>query len=151
FSYDALIDRYNSDLANGLGNLASRTLSMITQYRGGQIPEYSDPEIAATATNVIRTVQETFDRFEFSKGLEAIWALIAAVDKFIVQNAPWKLARQTDQESQTRLSTVLYTSAEAVRIVTALLDPVLPQSAPRIWAQLGMQQPLDSVRFDGLE
>ena len=74
FSYDALVNRYNSDLANGLGNLASRTLTMISQYRGGAIPEGSDPEIAALAGQTIRTVQETFDRFEFSKGLEAVWA-----------------------------------------------------------------------------
>src|SRR5215468_3530740 len=139
FSYDALVGRYNSDLANGLGNLASRTLTMINQYRGGCIPAGGDPEIAALAGQTIGTVQETFERFEFSKGIEAIWTLIGAVDKFIVQNAPWKLAKAPDQESQTRLSTTLYTSAEALRIATALLSPVLPQSAPKIWAQLGMQ------------
>jgi methionyl-tRNA synthetase len=151
FSYDALVNRYNSDLANGLGNLASRTLNMISQYRGGEIPEYSDPAIAALAADTIRTVQETFDRFEFSKGLEAIWALIGAVDKYIVQNAPWKLAKAIDQESQTRLSTTLYTSAEALRVATALLGPVLPQSAPKIWAQLGMTGSVEDVRFDQLE
>ena len=102
FSYDALIGRYNSDLANGLGNLASRTLTMINQYRGGEIPEGSDAEIAAIAKQTIQTVQETFDRFEFSKGLEAVWELISAVDKFIVQNAPWKLARQNDQAPRPR-------------------------------------------------
>jgi methionyl-tRNA synthetase len=151
FSYDALIDRYNSDLANGLGNLASRTLTMINQYRGGQIPEYSDPEIAALAAQTIRTVHDAFDRFEFSKGLETVWTLIGAVDKFIVQNAPWKLAKQNDQESQTRLSTTLYTSAEALRIVTALLGPVLPQSAPKIWTQLGMKDSIESIQFEALE
>jgi methionyl-tRNA synthetase len=151
FSYDALIGRYNSDLANGLGNLASRTLTMINQYRGGEIPEGSDPEIAALAKQTIQTVQETFDRFEFSKGLEAVWGLISAVDKFIVQNAPWKLARQNDQASQTALSTTLYTAAEALRIATALLSPVLPQSAPKIWSQLGMPDSIESVQFATLE
>src|SRR5882672_9088669 len=86
FSYDALVGRYNADLANGLGNLASRTLTMINQYRGGEIPEYSDPAIAEIAAQTMCTVQETFERFEFSKGIEAVWALIGAVDKFIVQN-----------------------------------------------------------------
>ena len=151
FSYDALVNRYNSDLANGLGNLASRTLTMINQYRGGEIPEYSDPEISTLAGQTIQTVRQYFDRFEFSKGLEAIWSLIGAVDKFIVQNAPWKLSRQTDQESQTKLSTTLYTSAEALRIATALLAPVLPQSAPKIWQQLGMTGAIESVRLDQLE
>jgi methionyl-tRNA synthetase len=150
FSYDALIGRYNSDLANGLGNLASRTLNMISQYRGGEISGTGDPEIAALAGQTIRAVQDTFDRFEFSRGLEAVWTLIGAVDKFIVQNAPWKLAKQTDPESQAKLSTTLYTSAEALRIATALLSTVLPQSTPKIWSQLGMTEPLDAIRFETL-
>jgi methionyl-tRNA synthetase len=151
FSYDALIGRYNSDLANGLGNLASRTLTMIHQYRGDEIPEGSDPEIAALANETVAAVQKYFDAFEFSKGLEAVWALISAVDKYIVQKAPWKLARQNDQASQTELSTTLYTAAESLRVATALLSPVLPQSAPKIWAQLGMPDSIDAVRFETLE
>jgi methionyl-tRNA synthetase len=151
FSYDALIGRYNSDLANGLGNLASRTLTMIHQYRGNQIPEGSDPEIAELANQTIAAVQKHFDAFEFSKGLEAVWALISVVDKYIVQKAPWKLAKQNDQPSQAELSTTLYTAAESLRIATALLSPVLPQSAPKIWAQLGMTDSIDSLRFETLE
>ena len=150
FSYDALVGRYNSDLANGLGNLASRTLTMIHQYRQGAVPEGSDPQIAALAGETIAAVQETFDRFEYSKGLEAMWGLISAVDKYIVQQAPWKLARNTDEASREQLNRTLYTSAEALRIATALLAPVLPHSAPKIWAQLGMPEPLEAVRFDGL-
>jgi methionyl-tRNA synthetase len=151
FSYDALIGRYNSDLANGLGNLASRTLTMIHQYRGDEIPEGTDPEIAALANQTVTAVQQYFDAFEFSKGLEAVWALISAVDKFIVLKAPWKLARQIDQTSQAELSATLYTAAESLRIATALLSPVLPQSAPKIWAQLGMPESIDAVRFETLE
>jgi methionyl-tRNA synthetase len=151
FSYDALVNRYNSDLANGLGNLASRTLAMINQYRGGVIPEGSDSGIAALANDTIQTVQASFDRFEFSKGIEAIFALTSAVDKFIVQQAPWKLFRKEDEESRRQLETTLYTAAEALRVATALLGPVLPQSAPKIWAQLGMAEPIDSVRFDSLQ
>jgi methionyl-tRNA synthetase len=151
FSYDALVNRYNSDLANGLGNLASRTLTMVNQYRGGVIPERVEPAIAAPANQVIQAVREAFDNFEFSKGLEAIWSLIGAVDKFIVESAPWKLARQQDPQSQQQLNATLYTAAEALRIVTALVSPVLPQSAPKIWAQLGMMEPIGSVRFDDFE
>jgi methionyl-tRNA synthetase len=150
FSYDALVGRYNSDLANGLGNLASRTLTMIHQYRGGLVPEGSDPDIAALAADAIGAAQAAFDRFEFSKGLEAVWALLSAVDKFIVQWAPWKLSRQSDDASQRQLSATLYTAAEALRIATALLAPVLPESTRKIWAQLGMTGPLDAVRFDTL-
>jgi methionyl-tRNA synthetase len=151
FSYDALVGRYNSDLANGIGNLASRTLTMITQYREGAIPESAgDPEIAALAAETIRTTQAAFDRFEFSKGLEAIWALISAVDKFIVQHAPWKLYKQQDEASQKELDATLYTAAEALRIATALLYPVMPQLTPRIWSQIGIAGPIESVRLDSL-
>src|SRR5579859_6272135 len=121
FSYDALIGRYNSDLANGLGNLASRTLTMINQYRKGVIPSVSQNAIAAAANQAIDTFRQTFARFEFSKGLEAVWALISAVDKFIVERAPWKLARQQDDASQAQLNSTLYTAAEALRVITALL------------------------------
>ncbi len=147
FSFDALVTRYNSDLANGLGNLASRTLTMITQYRKGIIPEGHEPAIAELAAATINTVREAFERFEFSKGLEAVWALISAVDKFIVTMAPWKLARDPGAEAQQNLNSTLYTAAEALRIVTALLSPVLPQSTPKIWAQLGMKGPIESVTF----
>jgi methionyl-tRNA synthetase len=151
FSYDALVGRYNSDLANGLGNLASRTLTMIHQYRAGVVPEGSDPDIAALAGETIDAVQKAFDRFEYSKALEAVWALISAVDKFIVQRAPWKLAKQDDAQSPALLDSTLYTAAEALRIATALLYPVLPQSAPKIWAQLGMPKAIDQVRFASLK
>jgi methionyl-tRNA synthetase len=150
FSYDALVGRYNSDLANGLGNLASRTLTMIHQYRGGAVPEGTEPEIAALAADTIQAALAAFERFEFSKGLEAIWALLSAVDKFIVRWAPWKLSRQRDEASQRQLATTLYTSAEALRIATALLAPVLPESTRKIWAQLGITEPLDAVRFETL-
>jgi methionyl-tRNA synthetase len=151
FSYDALVGRYNSDLANGLGNLASRTLTMIHQYRGGVVPHGGDPEIAALAQQTIESVQDTFEDFEFSKGLEAIWNLISAVDKFIVKQAPWKLARQTDEASQQALNETLYTAAEALRVATTLLAPVLPDSTAKIWAQLGMPVPIESIRFDTLQ
>ena len=146
FSYDALVGRYNSDLANGLGNLASRTLAMINQYRGGVIPASDgNQQIAQTALECTAVAIESYDRFEFSKALEAIWSLIGAVDKYIVEQAPWKLAKAGDAEAK-RLDEVLYTAAEALRIVTALLAPVLPESAAKIWAQLGFTTPLDHVK-----
>lgn len=152
FSYDALVGRYNSDLANGLGNLASRTLTMVRQYRNGVISGAEDtrPEAAALpvlAEQTILAVQDAFDAFEFSKGLEAVWALIGAVDKFIVEQAPWKQAKNPQPNG---LDVTLYTAAEALRIVTALLAPVLPQSTAKIWAQLGMTEPLEGVKFESL-
>jgi methionyl-tRNA synthetase len=153
FSYDALIGRYNSDLANGLGNLASRTLTMVNQYRKGEIPAggASDGIITGRVAGALLKAPDAFDALEFSKGLEIVWDLISAVDKFIVERAPWKLARQNDANTQRYLDDTLYTAAEALRIVTALLYPVLPESTRKIWSQLGMPEPIESVRFDSLK
>jgi methionyl-tRNA synthetase len=151
FSYDALIGRYNSDLANGLGNLASRTLTMINQYREGVIPAGGEGgAIAPLAAQTIQTAQTAYDKFEFSKCLETIWGLISAVDKFIVERAPWKLARSSEADAPAQLDDTLYTAAEALRVVTALLYPVLPESTRKIWSQLGMPEPIESVRFESL-
>ena len=146
FSYDALVGRYNSDLANGLGNLASRTLAMINQYREGKIPSSDgDQQTAHTMTECTALVLEAFERFDFSKALELIWHMIGVIDKFIVERAPWKLAKGGDDESK-RLDETLYTAAEALRIITALLIPVIPESAAKIWSQLGCKHSIDDVR-----
>jgi methionyl-tRNA synthetase len=146
FSFDALVQRYNSDLANGLGNLASRTLAMITRYFRGEVPYPSqnaahkpaDDAIAKLAQKTIADFHAFFEQYQFSRALEAAWALVAAVDKYIVENEPWSLAEKQDENSRARLATVLYTSAEALRIVTALAHPVIPEATAKIWAQLGL-------------
>jgi methionyl-tRNA synthetase len=146
FSFDALVQRYNSDLANGLGNLASRTLTMINRYFRGEVPYPSrgasktaaDDAIAETARKTIREFGTLFDQFQFSRALESAWALVAAVDKYIVENEPWALGEKQDEDSRSRLATVLYTAAEALRIATALAYPVMPEAAAKIWAQMGL-------------
>jgi methionyl-tRNA synthetase len=145
FSFDALVQRYNSDLANGLGNLASRTLTMITRYFKGEIPYPSnaahtpaDAAIADAAKKTIADFGALFDQYQFSRALETAWALVSAVDKYIVENEPWSLGEKEDEESRSRLATVLYTSAEALRIVTALAHPVMPDATAKIWTQLGL-------------
>ena len=152
FSYDALVGRYNSDLANGLGNLASRTMAMIHQYRGGAIlasNERGDDQIAHVAHGTVELALDAYERLEFSKVLEAVWTLIGAVDKYIVEQAPWKLAKNLDEPSVAALDKTLYTAAEALRIVTALLYPVIPNSAGRIWRQLGCEA-IDRIRISDL-
>jgi methionyl-tRNA synthetase len=146
FSFDALVQRYNSDLANGLGNLASRTLTMINRYFKGEVPYPShatsrtpaDDAIAETARTTIRDFGLLFDQFQFSRALEAVWALIAAVDRYIVENEPWALGEKQDEDSRSRLATVLYTAAEALRIATALAHPVMPDATTKIWTQMGL-------------
>jgi len=149
FSYDALVQRYNSDLANGLGNLATRTLALIHQNCDGQIPTGpGDPAIAQTARIAIDSALDSYEWLNFSKALETIWSLISAVDKFIVERAPWNLAKSGDTA---KLADTLYTAAEALRIVTALVFPVIPESAAKIWAQLGFRTPLDAIRTADLD
>jgi methionyl-tRNA synthetase len=147
FSFDALVQRYNSDLANGLGNLASRTLTMINRYFKGEVP-YPSPTASKTVADavirekaemVIAACGQFFTDFQFSAALESIWiTLIAAVDKYIVENEPWSLGDKQDDASRARLATVLYTSAEALRIATALAHPVMPDATAKIWAQMGL-------------
>ncbi len=151
FSFDALVQRYNADLANGLGNLASRTLTMINRYFKGEVPYPShartaaDDAIAETARKTITEYNALFEQYQFSRALESAWGLVAAVDKYIVENEPWALGEKQDEESRARLATVLYISAEALRIVTALAHPVIPEGTAKIWTQMGLG---DIRKFD---
>jgi methionyl-tRNA synthetase len=172
FSFDALVQRYNSDLANGYGNLVSRTLNMIGQFSsstyvrgfgGARIPPLRTvhdeahvlfyPEIRALAETTSSSFGQMFDSFDFSKSAESIWALIARTDSFISETAPWKLLKEVAAaESKgnlddltpehgaalVRLEGILYTAAESIRIITALLYPVLPYATSKVWAQLGL-------------
>ena len=152
FSFDALVQRYNADLANGLGNLASRTLTMITRYFEGEVPApaksaytAADDAVAKTARKAIADFCACFDQYQFSRALEAAWGLVSALDKYIVENEPWALGDKQDEASRARLATVLYTSAEALRVVTALAHPVMPDATAKIWAQLCLG---DIKKFD---
>jgi methionyl-tRNA synthetase len=145
FSFDALVQRFNADLANGLGNLSSRTLSMITRYFEGEIPYPSpgartaaDDAVAELAQQTISDFNVQFEQFQFSRALETAWSLVAVVNKYIVENEPWAVAEKEDQDSRARLATILHTSTEALRIITALVHPVIPESSARIWEQLGL-------------
>ena len=158
FSREALIARYNSDLANGLGNLASRTAAMIDKSFAGKIPKASefrpqDDELAKAAQAAIPETLEHYDEFEFSRALETIWSVIAAADKYLTTEQPWSLG--TSDQDQQRRATILWTTAEVLRIVTALAHPVLPESTAKVWTLLGQtgaigSQDLDSLRWGQL-
>src|SRR5262249_53451502 len=122
-----------------------RTLAMSNRYCKGEVPYPSqtgrtatDQAIAEQARGVISEFHTLFDQYQFSRALELAWGLVAAVDKYIVENEPWSLGEKQDEGSRARLATVLYTSAEALRIVTALAHPVMPDATAKIWAQLGL-------------
>jgi methionyl-tRNA synthetase len=147
FAYDAMVTRYNADLANGLGNLASRTLSMIQQYRGGLIPA-CPAELTLPIPTAVSAAIQGYENFEFSKGLESIWQLITAADKYIVEQAPWKLFKAKEDA---KLDEVLYSIADALRVATVLAAPVLPESCAKIWRLLGYATPVVDERFGQLE
>ncbi|MFP5231978.1 MAG: methionine--tRNA ligase subunit beta [Acidobacteriota bacterium] len=155
FSFDALITRYNADLANGYGNLVSRTLNMIAQYFAGSIPSPSldrdggqDPArkewraMAEAIRDDFQAVQERlhplFDRFAFNDYLSEVMRLISRIDNFLSASAPWKLAKSSEEEDRRDLATTLFVSAQGIRLATALLHPVLPFATARVWAQLGL-------------
>ncbi len=145
FSFDALVQRFNADLANDLGNLSSRTLSMIARYFDGEVPYPSpsertpaDEAIESLAQKTVTDFHAQFEQFQFSRALETAWGLVSAVNKYIVENEPWAVAERDDKDSKARLATILRTSVEALRIVTALVHPVIPEATARIWSQLGL-------------
>jgi methionyl-tRNA synthetase len=153
FSYDALVTRYNSDLANGLGNLASRTAAMIEKNFAGRIPkpgklEPQDETVARETQAAIGDVLEHFEKMGFARALEAIWAIIAAADKYLTTEKPWALG-DSEAEAQ-RKATVLATTAQLLRVVTALAHPVLPDSTAKIWTLLGQPGAVSGVELDGL-
>jgi methionyl-tRNA synthetase len=139
------VGRYNSDLANGLGNLASRTLNMVQQYCGGAAPERGDDaEFAAEAIEGAIVVREAYDRFDFSRALEKIWSLIARLDKLIVEYAPWKLVKSDDPGAKEKLERILYTALAGLHVICRLVEPVLPHSANLVWQQLGYTEPISA-------
>ncbi|HWC77967.1 MAG TPA: methionine--tRNA ligase, partial [Blastocatellia bacterium] len=138
FTYEALIDRVNADLADGLGNLASRTLTMVKNYFGGQPPKAAPgayPEVQSAIEQAKAKFDEEYDALAFSRALEAAWAGIATVDKFITDNQPWKLAK--DPASRDKLAGVIATAYEGLRHIVLLAAPVLPQATRQIWQQMG--------------
>lgn len=160
FGYANLIDRATADLANGLGNLSSRTLSMITKYRDGLVPSGAihdesviyakriglaadDQELASVLAHARDEFVRRFDNFEFSQALEVLWAVIARIDKMITDSKPWELIK--DPNLSESLSAVLYRSAETLRWLSVMLFPVMPEAAQSIYAQLGLAEDLATV------
>ncbi|HEX8851994.1 MAG TPA: methionine--tRNA ligase [Pyrinomonadaceae bacterium] len=158
--YETVIDRANSDLASGLGNLASRTLTMIGKYFDGLIPPRDIPEerrLAAKRAGIDSDAMELatalerardqfifhFDDYAFNRALEALWAMIARVDKFISEAKPWELAKSAEQREA--LGAVLYRAAETLRWLTVMLHPVMPDATGLIWQQLGRTEELSSI------
>ena len=157
FSWESMVARYNADLANGIGNLASRVISMIVSYFDGLVPE---PGPAAGQEGMERAVGEALpayrrgmEAFAFHEALDAAFGIVREANAFIVTTAPWNLAK--DPASRDTLGTVLWASAEALRVLALLLWPVMPGVCERLWDQLGLpgtplEQGLSAAEWGGL-
>ncbi len=147
FSDEAFLDRYNADLANGLGNAVSRVAQLCRNSFGGTPPEAGDgDEIRPAAEEAVRVLSESFERFEFSRGLEAVAALLKTVDGYLASKQPWKMARLEGATS--RLAQILYASTEGARIAAAALAPALPSMSPKALAALGAGSPPAGAELD---
>jgi methionyl-tRNA synthetase len=146
FTYEALIDRANGDLASGLGNLASRTVTLIRKAFGGIVPNVP-PEAPEDARTLAATIAERFaaqrlvflahiERLALSRALETAWELVAVLDKYLSDTAPWKLI--ANPEAQPRLATILHTAAEGLRHLAVWLYPFLPDATGQLWSRLGL-------------
>ncbi|MCA1623010.1 MAG: methionine--tRNA ligase [Acidobacteria bacterium] len=165
FGYENLIDRANADLASGLGNLSSRTFSMIEKYREGKVPSGKIQEqnylfakragINADEQDLVSFLEHArdeflrrFDNFEFSQALEIIWAVIARIDKMISDSKPWELFKDANQ-AQT-LNAVLYRTTETLRWLCVLLYPVMPEAVREIYAQIGLNEDISKINPENL-
>ncbi|MGD1280161.1 methionine--tRNA ligase [Mycobacterium seoulense] len=153
YTEDAIVTRINADLANELGNLAQRSLSMVAKNLGGVVPEPgeltgADADLLATADGLLERVRASFDGQAMHLALEAIWLMLGEANKYFSAQQPWVLRKSESEADQLRFRTVLYTTCEAVRIAALLVQPVMPDSAGKLLDLLG--QAADQRAFDAV-
>ncbi len=153
FSSEAIVARQNSDLANDLGNLFSRSLTMVGKYAGGVVPSPDqdnltdqDREVVAAVEAMLERYREAMENFAFHQGLQAVWEVIGLLNRYIVTNAPWELAK--DEANAARLNTVLYFLVEGLRVLALVLRPVMPVASEKMARALGLQDELAAATLE---
>ena len=154
FTNEALIQRINSDLANDLGNLVSRTVGMIDKYFGGKLPANQaetefDADLKAVAAEATVKFEEYMDKMMFSDALESLWTLIRRTNKYIDETQPWVLAK--NEEDMPKLAGALYNVAESIRIVSIMLQPFMPKAPKLMHAQLGLEEGSPALEWDTIK
>jgi methionyl-tRNA synthetase len=151
FSWESMVARYNADLANGLGNLASRVLAMLEQSFDGQVPTPSSREATGRLAEAAEALAKRFDAamldYELTEALAALEEFVREANRYLVDVAPWSLAR--DPARRQDLADALYEAAEALRLISLFSAPVMPASAEELWRQLGIPEPLSGHRLPG--
>ncbi len=149
FSWESMVERHNADLANGLGNLASRVLAMLGSYFDGVVPDANEPAAAGKLPELVVGVAARYDRamlqVALSPALAAVWEIVAEANRYLVEKAPWAMAK--DPERAEELAQVLYASAEVLRILAVLTSPIMPKAAAHLWEQLGIPERLEAQRL----
>ncbi|MBX6372025.1 MAG: methionine--tRNA ligase [Acidothermus sp.] len=142
FSWEEMTARYTAELANGLGNLASRLTAMTERYRGGVIPSPGEPteaeqRLGELAARVTTNADAAMEKLDFYGALAAIWELVVALNGYLTEQQPWQVAKRDDAASQQRLDAILYAAAEGLRVLAILLHPFMPRTCTTLWASVG--------------
>ena len=148
FSWEDLSARYQAELANGFGNLASRVIAMVGRYCDGVVPaagEVTDAEarIHQVTTDAVIAAQRAIDSFAIHDAIAAVWTIVDELNGYLTEQEPWKVAK--DEAQVERLHTILYTAAEGLRALAVLLSPVIPQSTQKLWVALGAEPALGAL------